>query len=255
MKRFFFRPSTPRNRNDFIGLITPGSRVLEIGPFNAPLLHGEGVHYADFLSYQELVDRAIKLNIDPAGIPHIDYVLNKQPLVEINENYDLVISCHCIEHQPNFIEHLLGVYKLLSKRRGRYFLIIPDKRFCFDRNFSKSTIAEIIDAYENKRVAHSLKSIIEHRSMITHNNSTKHWSESGVQLEPDILLDGINLALKEWRSAHGAYIDVHAWYFTPQSFVKIIELLCQLNYISFEIEEIYPTRKNSHEFWAVLKVS
>ena len=248
-----WRANELENRQDFANLISQDIRSLEIGPFVNPLLSGKYVDYADYLSTEELIVRAQQIGLDPSNIPPIKYILKDISLGNITEQYDAVLTSHCIEHQPDLIEHLIQVQRLVEKNRGRYFVLVPDKRFCFDRHIADSTIADVIDAHENKRTLHPLKSIIEHRALTTHNDSISHWLDGGVQTPQKISLERVQSAIEEWRLANGQYIDVHAWYFTPESFVEIIILLNRLGYISFTVERLYPSRLNSNEFWAILK--
>lgn len=240
------------NREDFVALISRKAEVLEIGPFTKPLVQGNNVVYADFLDQEQLIERARNLDHDVAGVPYISYVLADTLLPEIERDFDAVLSSHCIEHQPDVIDHLQGVGKLLRQRRGRYFLLVPDKRYCFDRFNSPSSIAEIIDAHYSARRVHTLKSVIEHLALTTHNDASKHWQD-GRMSRPGIDSDRLRHAIEVWRASSGSYLDVHAWYFTPESFSENIGLLNSLKLIDLEIERIYPTRFGQNEFWAVLK--
>jgi hypothetical protein len=241
------------SRQDFSSLITKDMRTLEIGPFNDPVVSGANVVFADYLSQKELIARAKEVGRDYARTPSIKYVLSKSGLENINEDYDVVVSSHCIEHQPDIILHLVQVQRLIEARDGRYFLFIPDKRYCFDKHLSESTIADVINAHEDKKKTHSLKSVIEHRALTTHNDPNKHWLEGEVSTRHQIDFGKIKSAIAEWRASNNQYIDVHAWYFTPDSFAEIISLLNSLAYIDLKIERIYPTRNGSLEFWAILK--
>jgi hypothetical protein len=59
-------------------------------------------------------------------------------------------------------------------------------------------------------------------------------------------------AVSEWQQAAGQYLDVHAWYFTPDSFEINVGLLNRLGFTRFGVERIYPTRFGAGEFWAIL---
>ncbi len=97
-----------------------------------------------------------------------------------------------------------------------------------------------------------MKSIIEHRPLITHNNSAEHWKNK-ILRKPDIDPQKILRSINEWKKSDGKYIDVHAWYFTPDSFADIIYLLREVGLIKFNVDRIYPTRRPRNEFWAILK--
>jgi hypothetical protein len=53
--------------------------------------------------------------------------------------------------------------------------------------------------------------------------------------------------------ADGNYIDVHAWQFTPNSFINIINILFNLHLISLHPKCIFPTLRNKSEFYVVLQ--
>ena len=51
------------------------------------------------------------------------------------------------------------------------------------------------------------------------------------------------------------YVDVHAWYFTPDTFATIVNELHEADVSPFLVERIYPTLFQTLEFWVVLKKS
>ena len=170
----------------------------------------------------------------------------------INEKFNIVLSCHSIEHQIDLIKHLQDISKLLEKD-GYYIIIMPDKRYCFDHYISESTIADILDTHYSNRKLHKLKSVIEHRVLTCHNDSLRHWNkDNGEQkLNIEIIKNSINEFINSEKN--NIYIDVHSWQFTPDSFRKNINILNELNYIDLKIERIYNTIFNSNEFIAILK--
>lgn len=241
-------------RAHFISAITSEKSVLEIGPFCNPVCVGNNVKYFDILNQAELVERALEIGykITPDQVPYIDYVSKTGDLSIINEKFDVVISCHAVEHQLDLIAHLQSVSNMLVEG-GSYYLIIPDKRYCFDHYIAESTIAEVIHSFFEKKQAHSLKSVIEHRALTTHNYSMKHWNNDHGQRAT--MKNKIEAAIKEFGDAAGKNIDVHAWYFTPNSFVDIINLLHSLKYINLSVKKIIPTRYGNLEFYVVLENS
>jgi SAM-dependent methyltransferase len=159
-----------RDRNDFVALVPKSATVLEIGPFCNPLLRGPSVSYLDILSQEALVARASSLGLDPSGVPYIDYISPTGELSIVKRRFDVVISSHCLEHQPDFAAHVQGVGQLLLSG-GAYFLLVPDKRYCFDHFIPTSNLAEVIVAHYERRKVHTLRSVIEHRALTTHNDS------------------------------------------------------------------------------------
>lgn len=242
------------NRKTLTSFInTYALNCLEIGPFDCPVLTGQKVKYFDVLDQTQLIQRSVECNrphpID--NIPFINYVDNKGNLNIINDTFDLVLSCHSIEHQLDFIQHLQDVSKLLN-HNGYYVILLPDKRYCFDHFIKESTIADILDSHLHKKEIHSLKSVIEHRSLTCHNDSIRHWNnDHGNSGTPDTIIS----AIKEYKQSLLAnkYLDVHSLQFTPESFEKIINTLNQLSYIDLIVDNIYPTIRNSNEFYVILK--
>lgn len=120
------------------------------------------------LSSEELIFRALEHGIPTSRIPKkIHYVASD--LNSIPHSFDNIISSHVIEHQPDFLSHLQSIEKCLANN-GRYFLCVPDKRYCFDHNLSELTISDIFDVFYEKRKAHNLKSILEPQYLTTHND-------------------------------------------------------------------------------------
>lgn len=240
-------------RTDFMAIAKGADSVLEIGPFAHPVAGGPNVKYFDIMDRRRLIERAVSLGIDPHKIPEIDYVSPSCDLTIITEKFDVVISSHCIEHQPDLVAHLSNVANLLNAG-GLYLLIIPDKRYCFDHYNTASNIHEIVAAHIERRTVHTAKSVVEHRLLITHNDPVRHWSGDHGE-KPVIKKDGIDKVSREWSDTNGGYIDVHAWQFTPETFEKIATDLVTLGLSKLEPARMYGTYRNSLEFYSVLRLS
>ena len=169
-----------------------------------------------------------------------------------------MISSHAIEHQPNFVGHLRQVSDLLHDK-GRYFILAPDHRYCFDHFKPTSTIVDVLDAYVRNVQLHDPKTVILNRYKMTHNDPALHWlGEHGdADLNPHfhetdrptLLRDALTFV----QTAPGAIYDNHAWYLTPDTFTAIISDLNQLELIDFHVERLFPTMRNTLEFWAILR--
>ena len=225
---------------------------MEIGPFDTPVLRGPRVQYCDVLSADELRSRAAHLGRKPAGVPEIDFVTPNGDLSEINRSFQTVFSSHCIEHQPDLIHHINQVDELLEPG-GAYWLLIPDKRFCFDHFLPASHLGDVIQAHEEKRRTHQLQSVVEHRALTTHNFAWKHWI--GLHRDPgaDQRVARVIGAVREYRAAAGGYVDVHAWQFTPDSFLSLMGDLKRLGYIKLHPEVVWKTPFARLEFAALLR--
>lgn len=243
-----------RNRSDFAELVraVPGNgRILEIGPFAWPLLRGPDVAYADVLSTEQIRARARDIGADADGAPEIDFVVPPSDLSAIEEQFRAVVSCHLIEHQPNLVGHLQQVAQMLEPG-GRYFLIVPDRRYCADHYLPSSTLAELVAAHSEKRVRHVLRSLIEHRALTVHNDPLRHWQgDHGRRI--DDFPSRLRSAIAEF--ATGDFVDLHTWYFDPASFREVITDLGEAGQIPFRVQVVYPTRRDDVEFYAVLATS
>lgn len=238
------------SRDLFLTCIAPATKALEIGPGLRPCLEGPNVRYFEVVDADALAARAERLNEDPSRIPRIDYLSPSCDLGIVHDQFELVLSSHCIEHQPDLIRHLRAVENLLVAG-GCYVLLIPDRRYCFDHYLRDSTLADVLDAYYAERKVHTLKSVVEHRVLTTHNDSLRHWK--GDHTSDKDIVSTTRDAVREWEAAAGGYVDVHAWQFTPLSFQNIILTLGGLGYIALTPARVYPTLYGSNEFCAVLE--
>ena len=191
------------------------------------------------------------LGDDPSSVPRIDYHCPLGDLTMVEEQFDFVISNHSFEHQPDLVRHVQGVERLLVDG-GCYVLIVPDRRYCFDHYCRNSTLADILEAYYDKRKVHTLRSLIQLRAQSTHNVAWRHWCGSHGGKRRDVE-SATKQAVQEWTTSNGAYVDAHAWQFTPKSFAEVVAALGSLGYISMRAARVYSTPVGRLEFCAVLE--
>jgi hypothetical protein len=137
---------------------------------------------------------------------------------------------------------------------GRYYILAPDHRYCFDHFNGPSRLCDVIQAHEERRTVHTIKSVVEHVATATHNNAARHWNGDHFDYDynanmPERVLQAINLH----RSLNGTYVDVHAWQFTPDTFLDIITVLNRAKLVSLEPVAVYPTPRDRLEFTAILQ--
>ena len=239
------------DRQSFVELIAPSARVLEIGPFAAPMLRGSNISYVDVMSTNDLRARAIQLGLDPEKVPEINWVSSGSDLSVVRDQFNAVVSSHAIEHQPDIIGHLQQIGNLLLSG-GRYFLLIPDHRYCFDHFFAPSTAQQMIDAHLEKRTVHPDSAVIAHLAHTTHNDAVRHWLGDHGDPEEN-RAERTKMAIDALEASHGAYIDVHTWFFTPETFVNTMTSLSKSEHIPFTVGRMFPTRENALEFWVILR--
>jgi SAM-dependent methyltransferase len=240
-------------RENFLTLVEKANSILEIGPFSRPAVEGPNVKYFDLFNSEELSARAHAVGYTIKAMPKIDFVSPMGDLSIVDERFSAIVSSHCIEHQPDLIRHLQNVSAILDED-GSYFVIIPDKRYCFDHFIEPSKITQVLDAFKERRTTHSLAAVINQIAITTHNDSMRHWR--GAHSDPGYL-DSISVrsaaAEKRYAEANGEYIDVHAWQFTPTNFRFIIQRLFDMGLTDLNPERVYETPCPRDEFTAVLK--
>ncbi len=232
---------------DFVRQVPAGGPVLEIGPFVSPRLSGEHVRYFDVMDQAALNARAARKGF-PRTAPRIHYVSETGDLSCIPGPFQAVFSAHAIEHQPDLVAHLGAVEGLLEPG-GRYFLVVPDKRYCMDHFLPCSTVATVIDAHLDPTAGHRARSVIEHRALTTHNSPRRHWR--GDHGHPGPNPERLRAAMAEVKSGRAS--DVHAWVFTPESFRTLIEALGGVGLTGLAVEAVHQTPYGRGEFCAVLR--
>jgi len=236
-------------REDFLKLIDPNAKLLEIGPYCTPLFTGSDVRYLDVFDAETLRARALSGGLDPANCPETIHYTSG--LAECSgEGFDVVFSSHAIEHQPDLVRHLQEVAAAL-KPGGAYWMIVPDKRFCFDHHLAETTVSNVMDAYLERRTRHTAKAVIDHIVLQDHNDPVSHWEGRHGDVYQGAL-DRLKHAIAHFEEAQGGYIDVHAWQLTPQRFREILETLGELGLTPFNRISVYDTPRGNFEFMAVL---
>jgi SAM-dependent methyltransferase len=226
--------------------------ILEISPFNNPLMVGKNVKYAEILPKDKLIERAVELKLEVNKIPNIDYIISSHSLESITEKFNIIFASHVIEHQPDLITHLNEVSSKLIDG-GIYALILPNAKYCFDANLPFSKISDVINAFIDKRKLHTLGSIIEHRALTTHNDPLRHWTEKKSILYKPIDVDKVSSAIEEFKNSSNQYIDVHAFQFDPMTFSDILNTLIKLKLINFRSVEVNGPVYASFDFTLMLK--
>jgi SAM-dependent methyltransferase len=244
-------PHVHFSRTTLVSLVRPTDSVLEIGPFVRPVLRGPNVRYFDVLDKASLIQRAETYGDPTKGAVDIDFISPAGDLSVVEGSFDVIFSSHCIEHQPDLVSHLSQVSAKLQKG-GRYLLVIPDKRYCFDHFIPESTIDAVLAAAAEQRTRHTVQSVIEHRAHTTHNDAARHWAgDHGAPVmasNPGRVAE----AVAEYEAAQGAYVDVHAWQFTPQSFDSVISQLHSRKMSTLKVAQVHATPPGQFEFCAVL---
>lgn len=226
------------NRTDkILKHIDKSGKGMEIGPSYSPIApknQGYDVDVMDHLDQQQLREKYQGYGVDLDAIEVVDYVWNGECFRELTGNryrYDWVIASHLIEHTPDLIGFLNNCESILSER-GVLSLVVPDKRYCFDRFRPISNLAYVIDSHLRQEKIHSPGTVAEFYLNIVSKNDIIAWHENCegsyrfIHSYDDALFN-INDVIENEK-----YIDVHRWCFVPQSFRLLIHDLNKLGFIS-----------------------
>ncbi len=244
----------------FFDMVSPSMKVLEIGPYVNPSLKGANVKYFDILSAEDIksqilnekneaLKNGVSKDADLSKVPNIDYVHPNGDLRIIKEKFDVAFSSHNIEHQIDLVAHLNQVAELLNSG-GKFYLVIPDKRYCFDHFIPESPLSDIIGSYYSAIKLHQLDTILAMSCETTHNNPKLHWQGEHGQVKgrnSSCYVDSI----KDFKNNSG-YINAHRWRFTPQSFEFIINQLNEMGLTTLKVEKVYMTQENTADFKVIL---
>lgn len=234
-------------RELFLPMIDPDARLLEIGPYFTPAFKGPNVRYLDVFDAESLRTFARAEGADPEGCPAEIHYTNGLGEAA-GADFDAVFSSHAIEHQPDLVTHLQQAAAAL-KPGGLYWIICPDKRFCFDQKRPASTIADVLDA--RGRTRNTRRNVIDQVVLMDHNDPVRHWQGDHDDVS-SLERERLAWALQHIEEKGEDYIDVHAWHLTPPVLRRVLSTLIELEMIPFRSFRVYDTPVNRNEFMAVL---
>jgi SAM-dependent methyltransferase len=233
---------------------------LEVGALNRPTVSPQDgkIYFADFTSTEDLRNRYRNVpSVQEGDIVGVDFVWSGSRLADLvgEVRFDYVIASHVIEHIPNPIYWLEQIAECLNPG-GLLSLVIPDKRFTFDRARPLAILADIVGAYVEGATKPTSSQIFSHCSSHLQVDPIVAWSdpEGALNLEfPAVHTnkEAFDMTHQVWTS--GQYFDVHCWPMTPASFLDIIHGLCAIVKFPFEIVAFTDSQVNEIDFFATLR--
>ncbi|MGE5096462.1 MAG: class I SAM-dependent methyltransferase [Betaproteobacteria bacterium] len=228
---------------------------VEIGPSHnpiAPKRDGFKVHVIDHATRAELRHKYATEPVALDNIEEVDFVWRGERYAELTGRphfYDWVIASHVIEHSPDLIAFLEDCDSLL-KDGGVLSLVVPDKRYCFDRFRPLTGLARIIDAHLAANKLHSQGSVAEYFMNVVSKGGRGAWDAGSAgeyrfyHTDKDAI-EGMRLVRED-----KAYLDIHNWCFVPHSFRLAIEDLHTLGFTKLREVDFIPTQ--GFEFFMTL---
>lgn len=266
-KRFYLDPSSDKLQDRLIGdfrgyarsLVKLTDPVLEFGPSYLPVFprrEGYNVEIVDHTDQAGLLEKYGAMGCDISLIEKVDHVWAGRLVSEIvtNHHFSYVFASHVVEHVPDLVCFLNDCAKLLSKE-GHIILIVPDKRYCFDLLQPLTDPAKVIADSIRSESKHSIEALYREESQVSvsyNNKDVLAWWQGAVDDYRFMHQNPINrykAVLDAQKET--AYQDAHEYYFTPSSFLLILEELRHLGLTNVKIDLI--TRARGCEFLVILK--
>lgn len=234
-------------------------RGLEIGPSYNPLVSkvsGHRIETVDHAEQAELIAKYRGMGMDQERLDKIepvDHLWHGGSLLDVisdHGGYDYIIASHFIEHTVDLIRFLQDCQVLL-RDGGLLSLVVPDKRFCFDRFQPLSTLGDVLDAAAAGSTFHTPGPLVDHQVYACTSGGALTWStdyHAPLQLQ----FENLAGAAEAWQNglAQKEYFDTHRWKFTPTSFDLLIADLAGLGQHEFGMLEQFPTE--GFEFFVTL---
>lgn len=221
---------------------------LEIAPLFRPatdkLRHN--VFYTDYTSTS--VSREKHAHYEHDDIVELDFIWHPaEPLrhcVPEGQTFDWAVASHVLEHVPDPIGWILEVMAVLNP--GAVFsLVLPNKRYCFDRFRSTTEVADLLDVWLRRQRTpaprqlydflknctsdgHEMYDLLKDLSPEAYNQTRQpHYSQQ----------QALEFVLHAWTT--GTYLDAHCSVFTPQSAYALFNELVALGIVNVDVSRPY----------------
>lgn len=241
------------------GLDIARQQGLEIGALDKPVVRrADGpILYADHADTATLRRKYDgNPDVDAAAIVDVDAIWGDCTLREAvgpDRALDYVIACHVVEHVPDLVGWLAEIREIL-RPGGELRLLVPDRRYTFDRLRQATKFSEIVHAHLVRARKPLPLAILDHVLEVAKVDPGAAWSG---RLDEDRLVRWHDLAHAEGVAVdalrNGTYHDVHVWVFTPRSFALLMARAAELGLIGFACVDVEDTPENDIEFYVALR--
>ncbi len=254
----FIGPQCDREQDAQIGNFRPYLRAklkhkktLEIGASYQPMLPKREGFNSFSLDHGTRDELAEKYRSDPTvnvdNIEKVDFIWNDGDFSKCcgDARFDAVISSHVIEHAPDFVSFLNSCAAVLAEN-GEIAMIVPDKRYCFDFINPVSDPASVISDHCAGRSCHSFETFYRGSAAVRADGQIA-WTQAPLSELMFIGGDPRSVLRDAPEKANSSrYVDAHANYFTPVSFLMLVDELHYLGLLDIEVHLL--TRSRGAEF-------
>jgi SAM-dependent methyltransferase len=202
---------------------------IEIGAHTDPI-RGIKPIYVD--RFAEFAGARCLVNVisDAAALPFEDSSL------------DYVASSHLLEHLPNPILALVEWYRVV-KAGGIIYIVVPDRRFTFDCERGCTSVAHLIEDFENRTDARDSAHVEEYALHLDLSKFAPDVHPKDWQSFRRTLLSGLMLAVQTGRD-----VNIHFHVFERGNLVELLAAMqsyerTRLSWELIAVEERYPPER------------
>jgi SAM-dependent methyltransferase len=203
---------------------------LEIGPFTRPtFLPSEcELETLDYYTTEELKAQAVKISQNPNDVIDVKYVCKSENYRDlVDRKFDVIVAAHVVEHVVGLVKYFQMIRELLNDN-GLFLIVLPDKKFGFDKFRVDTTLAEILFEYFYPDLPwksfYSLQTALYYdMSYINGKNMVKE------RLNLDVLIN----STKQWQPG----IHAHVFQFEVST-RTLFAPLCAMKLIDFDIIDV-----------------
>ena len=245
-------------RTALAGLTLNDRRILEIGPLDRPIVGRSASPHVFYLDHCSTEALRAKYRDDPVvnknAIVDVDFVAADGSVSDATigtAKFDLIVAAHVIEHVPNLVGWLSDIASALNEG-GTLALVVPDRRYTFDRFRRLTPRHWIREAAVNNYQRPGLRNVVDHFSNAVRISSADVWEGKDVSDAPHFHDAGIvQRATNDWQV--GAYIDCHSWVFESDSFPDLVGWIAEEFGVPLRLAHLVPPIRGQLEFYAQLR--
>lgn len=201
------RPNTNADEWRFYFAQKLAGRGLELGPLNRPLPKHDRMR----LFYLDRADQETLRRSYPTvaeAIAPVDIIDNAETVATVADaSFDFVVAAHVIEHMRNPIASIKAWLRILAPG-GRLYLIVPDKRFTFDRTRVRTTIEHLILDYRDPSPVRDFEHFLDYARFVhdAHGQAAidmaRQFEAEDFSIHFHTFLPADMVALVRWIDAH-----------------------------------------------------
>ena len=241
------------------GLDLAAMSGAELGPLMSPILRKDQTRVL-YIDHADTAALRAKYRdhpgVDVSRIVEVDVIWTGQKLHDLlgpAAPLDFLIASHVIEHVPDLIFWLHELRSVL-RPGGEVRLLVPDRRFTFDRLRRETRLSDVLSAHLLDARRPSPTQIIDALLYAVRVDAAAAWrGEADAAALPRVHGLEATLALARSAVASDEYHDVHCWVFTPRSFAALFCEMAQAGLLDFACSRLHDTEPGEFDFVVALR--